>query len=587
MNKKYLITYCVLLLQGLLHSAYTAPITMEKIRDFYQNGDFVRCILAGDSMLYRGGDSITITEQIDLKIIVASSYGMLGETYKAYDYTKSAIELSQLANDSLRLTKGLINLAGIHYFTGDQNRAYKTIMRAMRICKTIQNTEKRMELYMALTLYHVKNNQKDSAAYYSSNAYYYFKNYNDERCRKALINYGLYGTDTAAVLQECKEFLANSYFLHAAPSLRTITFVQFASIFSKLNRQMEVERMLDSASRLYHPSMGVTVSKEYYHLKYQIEDAKGNTENALKALKKYNFFLQKLDSMSNLNGIMNAEKIALLEAKQSKIEHISENLKTTKTRYFTVLIFSSVSIVLLSLIVYLYIKTAQQAKRMKYLANNREQMMSVLSHDIRSPLSQISSILDMMQDNLLDAEEQEMVIDKLSKSTKSTLQLLENTVKWIQLNNQHLTPKPELVDVSAFAQELTKQLKPQADDKEIKIDVQLGYSTLQTDPNLLENILRNVLTNAIKFSHKKSHIDLVFNENERGQYVLVRDYGTGMSNEQRLKLLNKEIFSTQGTRKERGSGLGMAIIHNACDLLRAEIDIESEPGAGTSFYVYL
>ncbi len=126
----------------------------------------------------------------------------------------------------------------------------------------------------------------------------------------------------------------------------------------------------------------------------------------------------------------------------------------------------------------------------------------------------------------------------------------------------------------------------QADSKNISI-VLNGPKDIEAfaDDEMVNTIIRNLLTNAIKFSREGSSVEISFTEENSFILCRITDFGVGMSYEAQAKLFKLDSTqSSEGTKGEKGTGLGLLLCSDLIRLIDGKIWVESKPGKGTSFF---
>lgn len=217
----------------------------------------------------------------------------------------------------------------------------------------------------------------------------------------------------------------------------------------------------------------------------------------------------------------------------------------------------------------------------------RERVLSIMAHDLRSPLSTLQLLLSFIGNNTQDLSRQKHNIKELSKSLSITTDLLDNLLAWgmsqIAGKQNHQT-----IELAPLAEEVMESLLNYARQKgnSLRNLVEPGIR-LQADPIALKLILRNLLTNANKFTQSGAiWIEAVALE---GKIKLsVCDTGVGMDAAQLKQLFswdNKRV--RKGTANEKGSGLGLPMCHDVLSQMGGEIEAESESGKGTKIYFSL
>lgn len=127
-------------------------------------------------------------------------------------------------------------------------------------------------------------------------------------------------------------------------------------------------------------------------------------------------------------------------------------------------------------------------------------------------------------------------------------------------------------------------MTPVADDKDIKLVSTLKRETAYIDSRMIETVIRNLVNNAIKFTDQGGSIVIAAKDLENELEVSVTDSGVGMPKEKAEKLFSlSESSSTDGTKGEKGTGLGLLLCRELVERNGGEMHVTSEPGKGSTF----
>ena len=220
--------------------------------------------------------------------------------------------------------------------------------------------------------------------------------------------------------------------------------------------------------------------------------------------------------------------------------------------------------------------------------NSRDKFFSIISHDLRSPLSGLMGILDILNssyDTMEESEKREIISDATVVS-KTTYTLLENLLDWSRIQNKTIYYNPENLRIHRLVENVSTLYAQNIKDKNITLSNNTSPEQLIfADKSMTETILRNLLSNAIKFSHKKGFIRITSSSEKDMLVVQVRDSGVGIDDEKLSKLLkSNEALSTSGTEKESGTGLGLIISKEFVEKQSGKIWVESKKNEGSTFY---
>lgn len=226
---------------------------------------------------------------------------------------------------------------------------------------------------------------------------------------------------------------------------------------------------------------------------------------------------------------------------------------------------------------------AQEA--MRDATRMRDTVFSVLAHDLRDPILQLNSIVMLMREfsQALDPKNLESFAEDLERSANRLNSGLKSLMHWSDVQRGSLSPKVTEFNVREAISDCIADLAEECSHKAIEVEVEGDVkSRISTDPTMLSFILRNVLSNAVKFSYEKGTVRCSHEVGRKHHVLTIVDGGVGMSTEDLSLVLDPlRHHSTEGTRGERGMGLGLMICQRFTNLLRGELSIESEPGKGT------
>lgn len=224
-------------------------------------------------------------------------------------------------------------------------------------------------------------------------------------------------------------------------------------------------------------------------------------------------------------------------------------------------------------------------KELSRISEVQQVTMAIMAHDIRAPLASLKSTYDVKAEGLLSAEDEAEIDELVLRQLDSILLLLNNISDWGKLQ---LEDDFEMVDtnIHALAEQCAGYFLLAAEHKKNKILNRVAPDFHAViNAQCFEFVLRNLIGNANKFTENGTiGIDIRV---ENGLAILeVSDTGLGMTPEQLASLQKKVFFkSTPGTRKEKGSGLGLKLVNRYLAKVGGSMSFSSELGKGTTVMV--
>lgn len=218
-----------------------------------------------------------------------------------------------------------------------------------------------------------------------------------------------------------------------------------------------------------------------------------------------------------------------------------------------------------------------------------------MSHELRTPLSAIIGYSEMLQEELADSSATEFVGDlgKIESNARHLLGLINDMLDLSKIESGKMEVYAETIDAEVMVRDVaaTVETLMRKKDNTLLLDLAPSLGTIRTDVTKLRQILLNLLSNAAKFTATgRITLAVASAEGEKGRCLLFRvtDTGIGMTPEQLGKLFQRfSQADASTTRRFGGTGLGLSITKAFATMLGGEIDVESQPGKGSTFTVRL
>ncbi len=234
---------------------------------------------------------------------------------------------------------------------------------------------------------------------------------------------------------------------------------------------------------------------------------------------------------------------------------------------------------------------ALQNRKLSETISLKNKIFSVISHDLRSPVVNILYSLYLLKEEEY-RDKTESLADSCIQYSQMLITLLENMLVWGRGQEGMIRNAPAENDIADIILTNISILKDSADRKKISINfTQVGRSKGWFDRDLADIIIRNLLSNAIKYTNQGGRVTIHVKEKEEtGEWVIIRvcDNGVGISAKQQQTLFSgNEITTTPGTDSEKGTGIGLKLVHELVTISNGNITVESTPGNGSCFTVTL
>ncbi|MCK4750160.1 MAG: HAMP domain-containing histidine kinase, partial [Bacteroidales bacterium] len=220
--------------------------------------------------------------------------------------------------------------------------------------------------------------------------------------------------------------------------------------------------------------------------------------------------------------------------------------------------------------------------------NARNRLFSIIGHDVRAPIGYTRQALEMILENHeMTDEERDELLGMIASSSEVTYNLLDNLLVWGRSQTGKLKTMAVKFKLKALIDESLELVNIGLRDKKIKVEVYVSEEHyLDADRDQLYIVIRNLLSNAIKFTPENGSI-YISSKKQKGEVIIsIRDSGIGIPEAIIGKLLDaKSHISTDGTKGEKGSGLGLKICNEIIQTNHGWMKIESESASGSTIQI--
>ena len=226
----------------------------------------------------------------------------------------------------------------------------------------------------------------------------------------------------------------------------------------------------------------------------------------------------------------------------------------------------------------------QKALELDELNSLKNKLFSVISHDMKTPMYGLRNLFRSMQQHNMSGEEIKAIIPDVVTDLNYTTGLMENLLHWVKNQMDAANISPEELSMEDMIKDAIHVHHLQAETKKLSISYEIDKPVYAlADMEMIKIVLRNLLSNAIKFTPIKGKINFRICAEGDQCIVYVRDSGIGMSEETLKKIQENNYYTTLGTGKENGTGLGLMLSRDFLSKNGGVLRVESEPGVGTMF----
>lgn len=546
---------------------------------------------------------------------IGTSYWSLGDLEEGLAHFIKSKDLAKEIGDLYLVGKNQGNMGIIYSAAGNYESAIVHYRESLPLFMTIRNQERIAVTYNNLGKAYLELGQYDSAKHYLDLAEPLAKKH-----RETLMPIVYFNLADVGYRQEdynsAKKWLEVTERL-ASENQETRALIRSKQMMSEIYRS---EGQLEKAYKLARESTRLaetTSIKELRYITYK------TYSHVLAAQDRYDsaYYYHKLSSeikeqlqnktyrekLSLMEYDHNRQEIGLLTQEKEQEINLRKQQRSQIFMLYGLLFMTAIVIVVMISSHFLKLRNAKamrarneeikkqkesisrQAEELEELNRTKDKILSIISHDLKSPLNSILGSLHLLERGVISYDEFAEFIPGLSRNVNHTSNLLENLLHWARNQiGKGDNVVPETLNIGELAAEKIELLRSQALLKgvDLSLDIREDISVF-ADDIMIQIVMQNLVSNAIKFCKSGDHITIMAYREDEKCVVSVQDSGSGISPKDQQKLFSRQSFTTRGTANEKGTGLGLQLCQDFVEKNGGRIWVESEPGKGSTFYFTL
>ncbi len=552
-------------------------------------------------------DSAAIAEALNF---LGSDYSDLGKFDEAYYYFTQSYRIARAINDQMKMTIAIYNIGLVLNELGQYDLALNHFNYSRDLSEKIGDLDGIVYLMDATGELYLKKKEYEKSEEFLLSALKSLRERNltiiEPRVLKRLaqLKFELKEYDKALAYYDSAAVIHNKAHNEFGVAEANLGISEIYIEQQKFDEaEVLIEKSLVSAKRNNAQKMTIDCFEKLSYL----AEKKGDFEKGLAYHKSYKQLEDSLYSEEMLARLFQDQLRFQTELKDSEIASLSK----TKTEQANTLkrqeLLRNILVVVMALTVILLISVYRSGRRririnkllvehqqeikkrsqeLEQLNQVKDKFLSIVSHDLRSPINALSAILNLAEQKNLTPEEFKQLTADLRKQFDNARAFISNLLDWALLQMDKLKIQPVKIELAQAIEENIKTVEAMQ-MKQIHFEKAVPSSIFGwADPNMLNLILRNLLLNAVKFSEIGGKVEITCKEFDQHFIVIsVRDHGVGISQEVRQFLFDKSSgYSTRGTANEKGTGLGLILCKEFVEKNGGKIWFDSEEWIGSTFY---
>lgn len=213
----------------------------------------------------------------------------------------------------------------------------------------------------------------------------------------------------------------------------------------------------------------------------------------------------------------------------------------------------------------------------------RREFSANVSHELKTPLQSILGYAEIMKNGLVKDEDKQRFLERIHAEAGNMIELIQNIMELSRLDENKTLDEFEDVDLLKLAQSVTLRLKHKAQTKGVTLNVSGSSACVCGVQSILSEVLYNLVDNSIKYNKDNGKVDVKVQDASEEVTVSVSDTGIGIGAADRERVFERFYRADKSHSKEiGGTGLGLSIVKHGVLLHKGRVELESEPGVGTT-----
>lgn len=213
----------------------------------------------------------------------------------------------------------------------------------------------------------------------------------------------------------------------------------------------------------------------------------------------------------------------------------------------------------------------------------RREFSANVSHELKTPLQSILGYAEIMKNGLVKDEDKQRFLERIHAEAGNMIELIQNIMELSRLDENKTLDEFEDVDLLKLAQSVTLRLKHKAQTKGVTLNVSGSSACVCGVQSILSEVLYNLVDNSIKYNKDNGKVDVKVQDSSEEVTVSVSDTGIGIGAADRERVFERFYRADKSHSKEiGGTGLGLSIVKHGVLFHKGRVELESEPGVGTT-----
>jgi len=548
---------------------------------YFNNNDFQHVVQYSEVGIAHYDKIGDLFNEAGCTMTLANAYQRLGQLDKAIEcYNQCNDLMDQIGGEMAEVNKRYVinNIAEIHLAMGEYDTAEEMYRKCIEMLGTLDVNDTASNLDLAT----------------------YYQNLAEVRIAKNNLEAVGYAEQSLALSQKYQDTphkiinrlvaLSKAYRLVGRDEESAALMDQALSI-AKDNGETFLEASIYVQQGDYAKAIAMADENHYDELLQEaLEGAylQERERNPKLALEYYERSVMMKDSVFNENQQQLIRDYQVRYATQEKEHELQMAQEKSKRNSLFIIVLTIVALLLL-IIAFIWFRLAKVRKRraeeLDRLNTTKDRLLSIVSHDVRTPVGAMCQVMRDLTDNFdaMAETDRKAKMVMLRTSSEALNDRMDNIIHWVKGEMENSQVAPADFNLAALVDECLKAQEMAVKSKSLKINNEVPADWMaHDDVNVVRLVLHNLLNNAMKFSYPEGEVGVRAEEKDGRIWIEVRDNGMGISEKKLDKIFKFMTSSTIGTEGETGTGIGLFVSKMLVDKLGGEITISSAKDEGTT-----
>ena len=536
---------------------------------------------------------------------LAISFMLFHGDATALAYLDKALNILQGLNDNAN-SAIVLNYIGCYYATiKDHQQAIVYFNKALDKLSSVNKAQQLVILSNAGNHYEDANQLNKALEFYNRMLLLARELHSDEnlvRCYNNFASVYLKQNNYSAAIDYCNKALSLIRSSKISPRNCQRIYILLGDINYKLKDYGEARALYLKSAAIANQMKSREYMDVIYHSLYLLDSVKGDFRSAMKNYYHYSVLKDSLVNLDKNNVIALYQvkfEVEKREEENKRLRIIEDRNKFIISHQRATIIVTVIGLLIIfGGLIYLkkinnYVKARnkvinEQNRQLENSNHVKDTIFSVISHDLRNPISQIIGLLNLLDDEDISFEEIAILIPALKNTSINSLELLDNLLIWSKNQLQGFAFTPVVFDMREVVNGTIKQMRAAIDQKNLTVVNNIADTIkVSADQEMVTAVIRNLISNAIKFTPERGTIEINGSIADDYAIIGVSDNGIGINEKDQHKIFSFTSHTTLGTALEKGTGVGLKICSDFMRLNKGTIWMKSKENAGSTFFISL